>query len=302
MERFIQLASSQLNGSATLTGHTMSDAVRDKISSNLKSFDLYALVELLHYYGFDHSSIRVEGHIGFESQPSLINSIRFDKSAHQVTIGLYMGLASANGYLPSYFFSMLDNDVLDESHFQDLIGFFDQHLLKEWLGSLMPQTYVRLSRSKWLRTMASFTSLGHLHHIFEIVFPELQIRCERLEIDQAVESKPCVLGVSKIGFEMILGDQFNIMGYLHRVTLIADDDDIGVGQPWHLCATDRLHEYIFPLIRNMDLFVEVDLLVRGSKKWLSLEQDRITLGFDRFKGLEDHFKIIVLHYGNIPNQ
>ena len=278
------------------------DVIKKKISKNLRYFDLYALIDLLHYYGFDHSSIRIEGHIGFESQPSIIKNIRFDPSEHRVTIGLYMGLASANGYLPTYFFNMVDNDTLDESHFQDLIGFFDQYLLKMWLNSLMPQILVKVSRANWIRTMASFTSLAHLQHLFELVFPELQVRCERVEIDHAVASKPCVLGTSKIGLEMILGDQFSILGYSHRITLIADDEYVRSDEPWHVCAKSRLHQYIFPLICNLDLFVEIFLVTRGSKQWLSLDQNKFTLGFERFKGQEDLVKKIALHYGTIPNQ
>ena len=282
-------------------GNTIPDEVRHKIERGLQHFDLYALVALLKHYGYDHSSIRLEGHIGFESQPSIIKSIRFDPTEHRVTIGLYMGLASANGYLPSYFFSMVDNDTLDESHFQDLIGFFDQHLLKAWLNALMPQTLIKVSRSKWLKSMASFTSLAHLQHIFKLVFPELQVRCERLEVDHAVASKPCVLGSSKIGLEMILGDQFRILGYCHRITLIADNEEVSPGRPWHVCAKERLKEFIFPLFSDLDLFIEVHLVVRGSKQWLSLDQEKITLGFERFKGQEDHVKTIGLHYGPIPS-
>lgn len=299
MEQLNLPSPSQGQSALSPKSHLMSHEVREKITSNLRYFDLYALIELLQYYGYDHSSIRIEGHMGFESQPGLIKSIRFEPTDHRVTLGLYMGLGSANGYLPSYFFNMVDNDTFDESHFQDLIGFFDQRLLKMWLNALMPQSFIKVSRSHWIRTMASFTSLAHLQHLFELIFPELQVRCERLEIDHAVASKPCVLGTSKIGLEMILGDQFRIIGYAHRITLIADHEEVGPDQPWHICAKDRLQRHVFPLISNLDLFIEVILLIRGSKQWLSLDQGKMTLGFERFKGQEDHLKRIGLHYGPV---
>ncbi len=284
-----------------VTHEPLSAELKKRIAKNIRSFDLYALVDLLRHLGFDYSSIKVEGHLGLESQPSVLKSIHFDPNNQAVTIGLYMGLASANGYLPSYFFNMVDEGVIDESHFQDLIGFFDQHLLKTWLGSLMPQiAYIRASRFNWIKTMASFTSLSHLQHLFSMVFPELQVRCERYEINHSVASKPCVLGTSKIGLEMILGDYFSILGYCHRITLISDNENNLHNEPWHVCAKARLHQFIYPLIQSLDLFVEIVLVVRDSNRWLSLQEDSITLGFERFKGQEDQFKKITLHYGPIP--
>jgi len=290
-------------GSIHSEHHTvrLTEALKSKIHCNIKRFDIYALLDLLKLFGINETMVSFDGHFGFESQPSLLKDIHFGTDGH-VYITLYMGLAGAQSVLPSYFFNAVEKGVLDEAHFYDLIGFFNQYLLKSWVHALHPVgSFTKFSPHKLVKSMGNFTSLSNLRHLFQIVLPELQVRCERFDLVQAKESKPCVLGTSKIGLEMILGDQFNIMGYGHRVNLISDGEVLN-GQSWHSVALLRIREFIFPLLSDLDLHIDIWLIIRDSTQWVSLSDQRTTLGFERFKGHDLSAKEIRLHTGPILTQ
>jgi hypothetical protein len=284
----------------------MNEDVKKRLAEKVWDFDVYALVDVLVYYGLDLGVVRLKGHVGFESQPRLIKEISFGGDGN-ISIVFYFGLAGANSPLPTYFFDMVDKGIINELHFIELIGFLDEVMLRVWLNALYPEKFrlqigVGVTHSRWLQAMGSLCSLSSLLWIFQLALPELQIRAERNQVKAALSSSPAIVGRSKIGLQMVLGDSYPIMLYCNKITYIADDELFSAGIPWHIEIKKRLESMIFPVLKAFEMFFEVWLVIRESKAWLTLDSGSGFIGYERLKGRENENKTILIHKGIIDLQ
>lgn len=284
----------------------MNEDVKKRLVDKAWDFDVYALLDILVYHGLDLGAVRLKGHVGFESQPRLIKELSFNEDGN-VTIIFYFGLAGANSPLPTYFFDMVDKGIINELHFIELIGFLDQVMLRVWLNALYPARFrlhigSTVTHIRWLQAMGSLCSLSSLLWIFQLALPELQIRAERKQVKAALSSSPAIVGRSKIGLQMVLGESYPIMLYCNKITYIADEELCSVGIPWHVEIKKRLDFMVFPVLKSFEMFFEVWLVIRESKAWLTLDSGSGFMGYERLKGHENENKTILIHKGVIDDQ
>lgn len=284
----------------------MDEDIKKRLAEKAWDFDVYALVDILVYYGQDLGAVRLKGHVGFESQPRLIKELSFSGDGN-VSIVFYFGLAGANSPLPTYFFDMVDKGIINELHFIELIGFLDEVMLRVWLNALYPERFrlhigSRGTHIRWLQAMGSLCSLSSLLWIFQLALPELQVRAERNQVKAALSSSPAIVGRSKIGLQMVLGDSYPIMLYCNKITYIADEELFSVGIPWHIEIKKRLESMVFPILQSFEMFFEVWLVIRESNAWLTLDSGSGFIGYERLKGRENENKTILIHKGIINVQ
>lgn len=315
----------KIDGSEGKSSETLArrrEILKSRIARNAHFFDLKALIDLLVHIGISPENIIFRGYMGNESQPCLIKSIRYQggkevcpwpgkphyvgMNAYQgweqeVILTLYFGLAGASSPLPSYFFQMAQQDLIDEEHFAQLLQFLDQVLIRAWVMALYPECFrtkigVRDDRGLWLRKIHRLGTVASLHWLFHVMVPELQIRSGRTEFVEKNAVSQAQLGKSALGYQMILGHYFSLMAFVHKFTYISDSEFYNHQTPWHLVLQERLFSTIFPLISPLNLNIEVWLVIRESSNWLKLENSAY-LGYERMRGEENKFKTILIYSG-----
>jgi hypothetical protein len=275
----------------------VSDGLKARIKGKIRCFEIMALVSLLHHLGYSIENMIFDGYHGMESQPSLIRDIHFEADGN-VRIVLYLGLAGPNTTLPMYFFAMVEKGLVDARHFNDLISFFDNILLKKWIYSLSPESYLfSTSREAWLRVMGRFTSPASIHWLFQAVAPELQVRISRGDQVMGQFAQPAVLGQSKIGLEMIFGHSFNMIVNVISVRYIAETERMTSGDEWSATLINRIRNYILPIISGNEESLEVWLSIQEPGQWLSLNAEGLQLGYETLKGNDYQRKDVLIFSG-----
>lgn len=262
-------------------------------------FDIYGLIDLLFHLGYSFSDIDLIGHQGLESQPGLIRHLHFDAN-DRVTITLYFGIAGANGVIPTYLMKMADTGIINDRHFHELLSFFDRYLLKTWLqGMLAEMTHPKVENIRWIRSIQNFNSKSSMIWLFTQVFPDLQVRLCRKIKSLGKATRPAKIGSSKIGIEMILGNEFKVVSYGFEVTLIADTEEYKRRIPWHSEAQRRFQENIIPVLKGLDIFIDLWIIIRSTKNWFKIDEEGSHLGYERLRGGEDQSKRISIFTGYI---
>lgn len=280
-------------------GSILSPDIRAKLRRMIEHFDLVELLDVLEYYGIVFDQITFRSHPGSESQPRLVKDIDFNPDG-TVSITLYLGLSSANSPLPTYFMEMVDRGLIQENHFRDLIGFIDAVILKDWARSLRPEKYyICYDQNLWLKASGNLSSLATIQHLSSFVVPELKVRVSRYEQQLGQVVQPAVLGHSKIGIEMILGNRFYTIHHCLRIEFISDNERSSSGRFWNSVIIERLKQLFFPIYEGFDLFFEFWLVICLSEQWLTIGSDAATLGYERFKGRESKHKKVLLYSGTI---
>lgn len=282
----------------------LTDELKQRLRKEIGNFDVFALLELLEFVGLDLDRVTYQGYRGNESQPRILKDIEFMEDG-RVVVTFYYGLQGANSPLPSYFFQMVDEGDVNELHFNEFIGFLDQALIRTWLRTMRPEPFnlsymFRESRRSWLSAMGKFASPQRMKWLLDLVFPELEVRLEKTQFRDGLEARPAVIGHSKIGIEMILGNQFPIMDYRYEITLITDDEYYRRDRQWHSEINDRLDTWIYPLLTPLSLYLEIELVILESRSWLTLSEASNFLGFERLKTGDIDKKVVLIHRGRPP--
>lgn len=282
---------------ASSSSPNVSSRLKARIKAKIRSFEISPLISLLNYLGYTIDNLTFDGYHGFESQPSLIRDIHFESDGN-VRIVLYLGLAGANTTLPMYFFAMVDKGLIDARHFNDLVCFLDNILLKKWVYGLNPEKYLFLnSRETWLRAIGRFSSPASIYWLFQAIAPELQVRISRGDQVMGQLAQPAVLGQSKIGLEMIFGNSFNMIINMISVRYISESERNTSGAEWSATLIQRINAFILPIISGNEECIEVWLSVQEPNQWLSLSAEGLQLGYEALKGNENQKKDILIFSG-----
>ena len=281
--------------------------IETKIKKKIHEFDPISLIRILEYAGYSHEDICFKSNFSFVSQKALIEDIEYYKyPVKQVVIIFNLGLLSAQSLLPSYFFKHIDLDNIDTQAFIDFIGFFDHHLIHNYLFNLYPEINTSLysdweqTKSNFLR-MLDFKSCATLHFLFQLVFPELGINAEKRTLKRLLETTFPRLGISRLGDDAVFGREITISVSGIRVTLTSDDEFTYTGKPWAKETRIRLDNFIFPLLRQVGIDLEIILVIRSQKSWAKLD-DESYLGYDKIRGGKLQYRRIKIFRGHLTGK
>lgn len=279
-------------------------ATQRDIAQKIHHFDLISLLQLLQFIGYQPEEIQFKSNFSRSSQPSLIHHIEFhSEPTRRVVITLNLGLLSAQSPLPSYFLKKMDTGYVDTKSFVDFIGYFDHHLIRNYLLNIYPETNRalfpdwELTKRRYLQ-MLDLKSCSTLHWLFQLVFPELGVRAEKIALKRQLRTVHLKLGQTILGTGAIFGEKTDVPISGRRITLFSESESTNTGEPWPREIKWRLDDLIFPILRSVGMDLEIILVIRTQKSWAKLQTDSY-LGYDKIRGGAEQYRRIRIFTGRL---
>jgi hypothetical protein len=282
--------------------------VEEKVSQRIHEFDIISLLRLLMSMNYSWEEITFSSHNSICSQPGLIHSIEFNREpVREAVIILNMGLLGAQSPLPAYFRKKMENDVVGERSFIDFAGYFDHHLIRNYICNIYPEINRlffpdwELTKRRYLQIL-NLKSFSTLHWLFQVVFPEIGVRVENAVLSSEVQTQPVRLGKTILGNDAVFGNKTSVALHGARVTLYSDEEMTDTRVPWPREIKNRLEDLIFPVLLPTGLELEISLVLKSQKRWVRLHRETY-LGYDRIRSAEDTYRRIRIfrgHIGGLP--
>ncbi len=278
--------------------------VEQQITKRVYEFDILPLLRLLSSIGYRPEEIRFRSHNSICSQPGLIDSIRFRREpVREVVITMNIGLLSAQSPLPSYFRKKLLDGIGSGHSFEGFCGFFDHHLIRDYIGNLFPETnkylFPSVGRTKrdYLQIL-DLQSPSALNWLFQLVFPEIRVEVKKACLKQELKTVPLVLGRTAIGGDATFGSKASTPVQGRSITLHSEDELSDTRIPWPREIKSRLSELIFPVLSPTGITLEIDLVLNDQKRCVQLTKETY-LGYDRISSDGDSYRRVRIFKGMI---
>ena len=139
-----------------------------------------------------------------------------------------------------------------------------------------------------------------LHWLFQLVFPELGIEVEKVILKRSLKAQGIEFGQSALGNDAIFGKRAYVDVYGRKVTLISSFEATDFGISWPNEIKKRLDDIILPLLRSIEIDIEIVLIIKSQKRWAKLQTETY-LGYDKIKGGEDSFRKIRIFQGRLED-
>lgn len=259
-----------------------------RISQNSWRFDPINLLLVLIHIGYDMDDIVFCSHFSTSSQTRLIVSVEFQDSPKKVRVTLNLGLLGAQSLLPNYLFKQVDDNTIEEQRFAKFFGFFDDRLLRRFLLAIYPEYDQSIvpnwdARKKASLQTLKLDSVANLHWLTQLIFPELQVRVEKLTLQRHIDLGAPILGKTQLGYQAVLGKIKKMPVLGKRITLISDEDNFKNNQPWPDEVEQRMQKLLLPTLQGIDLDLEIWLMIRSQSTSLSLKANSY-LGYENIEG------------------
>ena len=278
--------------------------VEAKITKRIHHFDLSALLQLLEHLGYNQDNILFKSSPSFCSQSALLADIEFKRRPYkQVTVWMNWGILGPQTPLPSYIFKGIEDSYGGYQSFVDFVNFFDHHLMKDFIAASFPDRF-QLNAEKWENLkncfirLAGIKSIGTMHWLMELIFPELDVRVTRRMIQRKVYTGGLRLGTAILGDATALGSLTTVPVDAFAVTLYTDGELTECLKPWPDEAKRRFNEQIAPLLGNMNVNMELFLIIREQSSLARISRGSY-LGYDRIRGGEATKRRILIYRGRI---
>lgn len=264
-------------------------ALEYKIKKKIRKFELISLVQLLVFHGYRPDEICFKSNASICSQASLINDISFkEKPNRSVVVEVNFGLLSAQSPIPSYFLKNIADKGIDAELFADFVGFFDNHLIWNYLLNVYPEANRKIfsdrtkSKLSYIQMM-DLKSKDTLTLIFNLIIPELSVRVEKTVLRHKMDTTSVRLGETRLNGESVFGRKTVVPVYGRRIVFYSDEEFTDTGKPWPEEIKHRLNEQIAPILGPVGINMELDLVIRSQKRWMGLQSESY-LGYDKIKG------------------
>jgi len=248
--------------------------IEHQIVAQRKSFDLLALLRLLHSLG--NRPIWYESHNTFTSEDHVIHNIIFHKDV--IILVLNIGLLSAQTPLPSYILNMRDSHVENVHDFERFLHFFDHILIQNYIQSNFPE-FNPLFTSEHAPYAVDQLSLCNLkaprtlHYLFSAVFPECDVYLEHIQSSKWSSVRRTRLGSIQLGNRYHLGDEIPKKFSGIRIILKNSEGYIYINE-----IQKRLQQLALPVLQHKSLYLEVQLV--GKMQPIHMGEPT-TLGFKK---------------------
>jgi len=274
-----------------------------RIVENIWRFDPISLMMLLAHLGYDMDDILFCSTFGSCSQSRLVESIAFRSSPKKAVITLNLGLLGGQSVLPNYLFKQVHNNTIDAQRFAEFFGYFDDRLLRRFLLAIYPEFDETVfqnweDRKKSARSTLRLDSIVTLHWLMQLVFPELQVRIEKVTLQRSIDMGSPILGQSRLGYQMVFGKIKKLPVPGKCITLITDEDSFARDQPWPHEIERRLQKLVFPVLQGVDLHFEIWLMIRTQGSYLGLKENSY-LGYENLLSDKLQFRRIRIFSGHL---
>jgi hypothetical protein len=278
--------------------------LQKSIKARIGQLDLFALLDLLEYMGYERDEVLFKSHFTHASPSSLLHSVDFRVSPRiQVIVTVNMGLLSPDSPLPTYFFRMLESGTLEEDSFIDFIDFFNHEVIHSAVMSLAPERDQRLYPD-WNNTKACYLSMtglrsnATLHWLFQKVFPELEIEIGNTELQETIVSDTITLGATPLGSSAVFGSQTSVPSSAFVITLACDEEMHSSGRAWARVIEERLDLMIFEVLADAEIYLSLFQVIRAQTGGAKLTHESY-LGYDKLPGGREQQRRIRLFEGRV---
>lgn len=278
--------------------------LEEKISQRIHEFDIISLIRLLVSVGYSREEITFRSHNSICSQSGLIYSIEFRREpVREAIITMNMGLLGAQSPLPSYFRMKMENADISRRSFTDFIGYFDHHLIRDYICNIYPEINKlffpnwELTKRRYLHIL-NLKALHTLHWLFQTVFPEIGVKVENAVLSSEVQTQPVRLGETILGNDAVFGNKTSVALNGRLVTFYSDEEMTDTQIPWPKEIKNRLESLIFPVLKPLGIDLEIFLVLKSQKRWVRLHGETY-LGYDRIRGEKDAYRRIHIFRGHI---
>lgn len=286
-------------------------SLEEIIRAHLGEFDLLALLRLLKYEGFKEQDIWFSSHNSIVSQKRVIESVKLQ--GNTAFIQLNLGLLAPTGILPSHIRQFMDRADIDEQALQTFFQFFDHLLVVSYLGQLYPEINQGFF-TEWTHTKKCYLELQNmrshcsLHWLFEAAFPEFTIVLRRTTIAGKKASQQQTLGRVQLGGNELLSSSHTAQGFTIYLMQAAGIHPSESNKQYTDCQQQlktRLHEWVFPWLKALTIYLDVYLCVYRHATHLKLHRQS-ALGCDplyipadifNFGGEDAPLHCLTLHSG-----
>lgn len=290
-------------GIGSITQSAAMTLLETRIVKNIWRFDPISLLKLLTHLGYQMNEILFCSNFSNCSQSRLLESIEFCRSPRKVLITLNLGLLGGQSVLPNYLFKQVHNKTIDAQRFAEFFGYFDDRLLRRFLLAIYPEFDTTIlqdweSRKRAALYTLRLDSVVTLHWLIQMVFPELQARVEKVTLQRPIDLGAPILGKARLGYQAVFGKIKKLPVPGQKITLISDEDDFSVDQPWPVEIERRLQKLIFPVLKDVDLHLEIWLMLRNQGGSLGLKQNSY-LGYENILSEKFQFRHIRIFSGRL---
>ncbi|MES2824660.1 MAG: hypothetical protein V4732_13730 [Pseudomonadota bacterium] len=251
-----------------------------QISAQIGNFDLIALLRLLKHEGIATQDIWFSSHNSLASQNRVIESLKIRENC--AFIELNLGLLASTGIIPSHIRKFMERPEVSDSGIQTFFQLFDHLLISHYLGQLYPEINKNYFRH-WPQTKKCYTELQNmrsectLHWLFESAFPEFSILITHTVVRSEQSAKPKILGRMMLekhdnSVQENLAEGFKISLFQRPEWNKSLDD-------WQSQIRQRLNEWVFPWLKSLFIYLEVDLCLHAHRSHLKLFAQS-ALGYD----------------------
>ena len=190
---------------------------------------------------------------------------------------------------------------IDEQRFAEFFGYFDDRLLRRFLLAIYPECDESIfpnweARKQIALQTLKLDSVVTLHWLTQLVFPELQVRVEKITLERNIDLGAPILGKSLLGYQTVFGKIKKLPMPGKRITVISDEANYKNDKPWPHETELRLEKLMLPILQNVQLDLEVWLLIRTQSTWLSLKQNSY-LGYENILSDTPQFQSIRIFSG-----
>ncbi len=279
------------------------EAFERRIEREASRFDLRPLLDLLRERGY--RQIWFQSAASGRTSPSIVESVRFERSPRPlVRIALNLGLLADGTLLPSYFFRTVEASREPE-RFYEFLGFFEHHLLDEFVRALYPEAAGRGLRDwgaarRSLFKMHGIGSPATLQWLAQLYFPELRATVWRWPFARLSTAHALRTGQTPLDGSGVLGRSYESHTEGLCLELVAEEEIDARGRGWAGVVVSRLRQKLLPLLAPFRLPLTVRLRVLVHASWArveSPEDPKGYLGYDRLRGDETSGHVVVLYRG-----
>lgn len=281
--------------------------LQKKIHKQLHRFELFALLDLLEYMGYENHEILFKCNFSMVSEAHFVHSIEFvNHPRDRVVINVNYGLLTGQSPLPSYFFKMIDTAYVEEDPFVDFLDFFNHFIVRNYVMSLRPERDLQLYPD-WLGTkrcyldMASISSTTTLKWLFDTIFPELDVSVSYSRLVENLTIDTITMGHTVLGSSAVFGSRSNIPVTGYQVTIYCEEEFRKSGQAWARVIENRLDNLVFPLLKDSEIYLRIYQIIRSQKSEATLGPSSY-LGYDKIPGGRKQQRRIVLFEGRVEKK
>jgi hypothetical protein len=231
------------------------DLLKEKLGNEITKFDLCSLIKFLEHIGYESETLLFKSHYSNASASSLCEGVEF-KEDHILKgiLMLNLGLLSGNSPLTDFFKKCLEDPSLDADQLLHFLRFFDHHLIKNLMQTVMPERLLKPDGESMASNhlqMLGLNCVSSIHWFIQLCFPELKVNVEKKMRRAKQRMTGFCLGHGRLGDNHPLGDIFYQNTFTFQITLSSDTALTASSVAWPIEIHRRLKMLVLPHIKKM---------------------------------------------------